>query len=320
VIDVSYIWDYSDSYEYVRRVQRQEMPPLIITVAITGGGAGKEMNPNIPETPEEQAASTYEAYKAGASSVHIHARDETGADMSTDPSRYREINRRVRELCPDIIIGNTTGAAPWVSREEVIKILDAEPEICSLNMGPFHANMVQKKREAPLKGRPNDVVVDAVFMITWGEIERIARIALERNIKPELEVYNASMLWNVQRLIRENLLKKPYWMQLIFSSGYEFPTPKALVKMVDCIPKDSMFSVIGVGAQQLPMTTMSILMGGHVRVGLEDNLFYCKGELVKSNAQLVERVVRIARELGREIATPAQAREMLGISQTPRRY
>lgn len=316
---MSHIWNYSDSYEYVRRVEREEMPPLIITAAITGGGAGKERNPNLPETPEEQALSAHEAYKAGASSVHIHARDETGAETSMDPSLYRKVNRLTRELCPDIIIGNTTGVAPWVPREEVIKILDAEPEMCSLNMGSFEIIMVQKKREAPLKGRPNDVPRDDVMTITWREIERIAKIALEKDIKPEMEIYNASMFWNVQRLIREGLLKKPYWMQLIFSSGFEFPTPKALAKMVDCLPQDSMFSVIGVGAHQLPLTTMSIIMGGHVRVGLEDNLFYRKGQLA-SNAQLVERAVRIARELGREIATPAQARKMLGISETPRIY
>lgn len=314
-----YIWNYSDSYEYVRRVEAGEMPPLIITVAITGGGAGKERNPNIPETPEEQAQVAYKVYKAGAVSVHIHARDETGAETSTDPALYRKVNRLVRELCPDIIIGNTTGVAPWTPREEAIKVLDAEPEMCSLNMGPLEIMLVQKRREAPLTGRPTDIYRDDIFTITYRETEQIAKIALEKDIKPEMEIYNASMLWNVQRLIRKGLLKKPYWVQLIFSSGFEFPTPKALVKLVDCLPQDCMFSVIGVGPHQLPLTTMSILMGGHVRVGLEDNLFYRKGELA-TNVQLVERVVRIARELGREIATPAQARKMLGISETPRLY
>jgi 3-keto-5-aminohexanoate cleavage enzyme len=319
-ICMSYIWNYSDPYEYIERIEKEEMPPLIITAAITGGGAGKERNPNLPETFEEQATSTYEAYNAGASSVHIHARDETGAETSTDPLRYREINRRVREKCPDIIIGNTTGVSPWDPREKAVEILDAQPEICSLNMGPFHIYMLQKKRKFPLRGRPKDIQRDDILLATWKDIERIAKIAMERDIKPELEIYNASMLWNVQRLIKDNLIKKPYWMELIFSSAFEIPTPKALVNMVDCLPPDSIWSVIGVGAHQLPLTTMSIIMGGHVRVGFEDNLFYRRGELVKSNAQLVDRVVRIAKELGREIATPAQAREMLGISKTPRQY
>jgi len=320
MMEVSHIWNYSDPYEYIRRLERGEMPPLIITVAVTGGGAGKEVNPNLPETIEEQTQSIYEAYNAGATSCHIHVRDETGAETSTDSVLYREANGRVRELCPDIIIGNTTGVAPWGSREEAIRILDAEPEMCSLNMGPFLLSMIQRKREAPLRGRPEDITRDNVLMVTWSEIELIARIALERDIKPELEVYNASMLWNVQRLIKQNLLKKPYWMELIFSSQFEFPTPRALVHMVDRVPQGSLWSVIGVGAHQLPLAVMSILMGGHVRVGFEDNLFYRKGELARSNAQLVERVVRIAGELGRDIATPAQAREMLGISINPRLY
>ena len=148
---MTYTWNYSDQYEYIKRIQTTTMPPLIITAAITGGGAGKEINPNLPEFPEEQAKSTYDAYNAGAASVHIHARDETGAVTSSNPVFYREINKRIRDLCPDIIIGNTTGLSPWEPRENAVKVLDAEPEMCSLNMGPFHAYYVSKKREAPLK-------------------------------------------------------------------------------------------------------------------------------------------------------------------------
>ena len=319
-MEMPWAWNYSDPYEYISRVQKNALPPLIITVAITGGGTGKELNPNTPETPEEQAEAVYAAYKAGAVSVHIHARDETGAETSTDPAKYRKINRLVRELCPDIIVGNTTGLAPWLPREGAIQILEAEPEMASLNMGPFHIKQVQKRRKHPLRGRPEDVVRDAILAVTWGEIEQIAKMCLERDIKPEMEVYHAPMFWAVQNLINQNLLKKPYWMQLIFSTLFEFPTVKALTQMVDCVPRGALFSVIGVGPHQLGLTTVSIIMGGHVRVGLEDNVYYKRGELAKSNAQLVERVVRIASELGREIATPRQAREMLGLSQTPRRW
>jgi 3-keto-5-aminohexanoate cleavage enzyme len=270
--------------------------------------------------PEEQAEAAYRAYKSGAAIIHIHARDETGAEVSTDPARYREINKLVRDVCPDAIVNNTTGGGPGLPREEVIRILDAEPEMCSLNMGASNIKFVKKKRETPLKGRPDDVVIDAVFPATTGEIEHIAKTCLERDIKPEMEIYNASMLWGTQNLIRQNLLKNPYWVQLIFSPNFEFPTPKAVIDMIDYLPQDSMFSVIGVGPHQLPLTTLSIMLGGHVRVGFEDNLFYGKGELAKSNAQLVERTVRIAQELGREIATPSQAREMLGLPQEPRRW
>ncbi len=313
-------WNYADPYEYIGRVERSTMPPLIITVAITGALAGKEESPYVPESPREQAEATYAAYKAGASAVHIHARDETGAVGSADPDRFREVNWLVRELCPDIIVGNSTGLEPWRPREDSMRVLDAEPEVASLNMGLIGGRkVVQKKRLPPLQGRPEDVTNLALLAVTWEEVERIARICLEKNIKPEMEVYYSSMLWQVQNLLKKDLLKKPYWLQLIFSSRFEFPTADSLTKMVHSLPRDCMFSVIGVGPHQLPITTMSIIMGGHVRVGLEDNLFYKRGELA-TNVQLVERTVRIAKELGREIATPSQAREMLGISQTPRRW
>jgi len=318
---MSYIWNYSDPYEYMSRVARSTMPPLIISVSITGGGAGKEMNPNIPETPEEQAQQTYEAYKAGASAVHIHARDESGANCVGDPARFREINKKIRKLCPDIIIGNTTGVGPNVTKEEALDVLEAEPEICSLNMGAYAIRQTQKARKPPLTGRPEDVLCEWIFPFTPSFHEAVAKKALEKNIKPELEVYNATMFDAVQNLIKQDLLKKPYWMQLVISplaSG--ITTPKNVITLIDFLPADSMFSLVAVGPFQLPLTTLSMILGGHVRVGLEDNIYYRKGELAKSNAQLVERAVRIAKELGREIATPSQAREIIGISQTPRQW
>lgn len=316
---MEHIWNYADPYQFMAKVGRQEMPPLIITVAVTGGGPGKEQNPNIPETPEEQARATYEAYQAGASMVHIHARDASGADTTADPARFREINRRIRELCPDLVIGNSTGAGLNIPRDEVINILEADPEVCSLNMGPIVAKLTLRARKPPLTGRPKDVAVDHVFPVTYGEQERIARRCLEKGIKPECEVYNVSMFYAVDSLIKQDLLKKPYWIQLIFSPNNQFPTIKGVASMIDCLPPDSMFTMIGIGPFQFLVATMAILAGGHVRVGLEDNLYISKGKLA-TNAQLVEKVVRIARELGREIATPAQTREMLGISRTPKRY
>ena len=316
---MDYLWNYSDPYEYMQRVTKKAMPPLIISVAITGG-SGKEENPNVPETPEEQAQQTYEAYRAGATCVHIHAKDETGATGVADASRSREINGLIRELCPDIIIGNSTGAGLTVPREKVLNVLDADPEICSINLGPIPVRKLQKRREPPLRGRDEDKLVDMVMPVTSGEQEAIAKKALEKGIKAELEVHNSSQFSSARNLIRQGLVEKPYWFQIIFSSRHEPATLACFAASMNCIPPDSMFSVIGVGAFQLPMTTVSIIVGGHVRVGLEDNLYFRKGELAASNAQLVERVVRIARELEREIATPAQAREMLGISKTPKQY
>jgi len=303
------------------RVARSAMPPLIISVAITGGGAGKELNPNLPETPEEQARQTFEAYQAGAAAVHIHARDETGANSVADPARFREINRQVRELCPDIIIGNSTGVGADVTPESALGVLEADPEICSLNMGPFAVRRVVKARKPPLRGRPEDVLREWIFPFTPTFHEKVAKKCLEKDIKPELEIYNATMFDAVQNLIRQELLKKPYWMQIVIgpiTSG--IATPKNVLAMIDCIPPDSMYSIAAAGPFELPLTTVGMLVGGHVRVGLEDNPYYQKGKLAENNAQLVARAVRIAREFGRDIATPAQAREMLGISPTPRRW
>jgi len=319
-------WNYHDMYKYVKMVQRQELPPLIIAVALTGGIHGKEVNPNLPEAPDEQAQQAYEAYKVGASIVHIHARDPaTGyATPSTNPEHYREINKKIRKLCPDIIINNTTGGGlGQLTTEERMKILEADPEIASLNMGPIAWKAHLKKREPPLWGRPQDVFLDSVWPPTfsWRETELFAQKMLEKNIKPELEVYHQGQFHLVYNLMEKNLINEPYLIQLVMgvASGV-LPTPCNLISMLSHVPLGSIVSVIGIGPFQLPLTTIAIAMGLHVRVGLEDNVYYGKKELAKSNAQLVERAVRISKELNREIATPAQAREMLGLPKEPKRY
>jgi 3-keto-5-aminohexanoate cleavage enzyme len=302
------------------------MPPLIISVALTGGVHGKEVNPNLPETPDEQAQQTYEAYKAGAAIVHIHARDPKKgyASPSINPEDYRIINKKIRELCPDIIINNTTGGGlGQLTTEERMRSLEADPEIASLNMGPLAWKALLKKREPPLSGRPEDVLVDSVWPPTfsWKETELFAQRMLEKNIKAEMEVYHQGQFQLVYNLINKNLVRPPYLIQFVMGApSAVLPTPQNLISMLYHVPPNSIVSVIGVGPFQLPLTAIAIAMGLHVRVGLEDNIYYRRGELAKSNAQLVERVVRIAKELDRPIATPAQAREMLGLPKEPKRY
>jgi len=306
---MSYYWNYSDSYEYMSRVAKSDMPPVIISVAITGGGGSKKQNPGLPVTPEEQAEETYKAYKAGASAVHVHARAGDGITPVYDPARFREINSKIRHLCPDIIIGDSTGVVPDAGLDEALALMDAEPEMCSINMGAFAARA----------GRGEKGFREWIFPFTPSFIEAVARKALERDIKPELEIYNTAMFNDMRNLINQGLLKKPYWTQLVFaphSSGV--CSPSTVLSLVQCLPQDTIFSLIGVGAFELPLTTLAIIMGGHVRVGLEDNNYYKKGVLVESNAQLVERTARLARELGRGVATPRQAREMIGLSSVPR--
>jgi 3-keto-5-aminohexanoate cleavage enzyme len=317
------VWEYANQQEWLTRVAKSTLPPLIITVAPTGGVQGKEINPNHPESAEETAEQTYECYKLGASVVHLHCRrPDNLALTSSEPEDYRRLNGLVREKCPEIIINNTTGGGEGVTTPEArLKSLEAKPEMCSFNMGPLAFKLVVKKREPPLSGRPEDIPLDAVAAISFGETEMFAKAMSEKGIVPEMEVYHPGQWWLVYNLIEKGLVKPPYDIQLCMglTSG-SHPTPKQLLNMLETAPMPSILHVLGVGQFQTTMITMGILLGINVRTGMEDNVLYRRGELCTGNAQLVERVVRIAREFGRDIATPQQARAMLGVSEKPSQY
>lgn len=312
-----YIWDYRDPYEWMERVKKSTFPPMIIQVAITGGFHGKESNPNIPETAEEQADQVYEAYKAGASVVHVHARDrDANGQMTKNPEDYSRINRLIRDRCPDIIVNNTTGGSPTSKPEQRMACLFAEekPDIASLNPGPFMIYYQRPERPDSIPHPQPAALVNATVPITYGEVFDFATKMKERGIKPEVELFHPGHFWVIRELIKRGLLTPPYVIQLVM--GFQtssFPTPWNVLNTINELPPDSLFLIPGVGAYQVPMSMMAILMGGHVRVGLEDNYYYRRGELAKSNAQLVERAVRMGHEMNREIATVAQAREMLGL-------
>ncbi|OPY56619.1 MAG: 3-keto-5-aminohexanoate cleavage enzyme [Pelotomaculum sp. PtaU1.Bin035] len=277
------------------------MDKLIITVSLTGGFHGKEANPNLPEQPSEIIQAAYDCYNAGAAIAHIHARDPQGRPTG-DPEIYREIIAGVRAKC-NMITQTTTGGAPGMSVEERMRSLESRPEMASLNMGTAVADW---------KGQEN------VFSNTKTDIRYAAKKMLDYGIKPEMEVYNEAMLHNVEDLIDQDLLKKPYYINFVLNmtkamQGTVKYSHKTLMFLIDQLPAGSIYNVTGIGSSQLPATTLSLLLGGNLRVGFEDNVFYSKGVLANSNAQLVERAVRIARELQREIATPDEAREMLGL-------
>ena len=266
---------------------------LILTVATTGGVHGKDVNPNLPEQPHEIASQVRECEKLGAAIVHVHGRDEHGEN---DPERLQAVNDAIREQCDDIIIQNTTGGqSPYENRIAGIRT-DPLPEMASLDMGPFN--------------RGKHIITEH----TRHNIESIAREMHEKGIKPEMEVFNNGHLNEVYRLIDKDILDPPYYINLIFGPGtFTIPTPANLINMVDNLPERSCFNVLATGPHQLPLTTLGAIMGGHVRVGMEDNLYFERGEQVRSNAQLVERSVDVIRRLGRELATPDEARSMLGI-------
>jgi 3-keto-5-aminohexanoate cleavage enzyme len=318
---LEYLWNYANSYEFMERTQNG-LPPVIICLACNGGVQGKEYNENLPETVDEIADSIYEAYKAGASMVHIHARDPQNlASCARTTEIWYETNKKVRERCPDIIINNTTGGGLDMTMEERLSCLDAGPEVASLNLVPDMSKFKMKARKPPLPHPHPPIEYDDCIPFSYKLVTRFATEMKKRSIKPELETYHTGGAWVIRDLIEQDLIKRPFWIQTVL--GYQtssFPTVDNVVGILRELPEGSLWLCSGIGIFQLPMTTLAILMGGHTRVGMEDNIYYRRGEKLKSNAQVVERTVRIAHELNRNIATPAQAREMLDLSATPSKY
>jgi len=314
-------FDYTDSHEFMERV-RAGMPPLIICVACNGGIQGKEANEFIPETADEIAASVEGAYEAGAAMVHIHARDPQQLTQGArETETWSEVLRKVRQRCPEIIINATTGAGPGMSMEERSACLAAGPEVASLNLAPDMSKFKLKERRPPLPYPRPALEIDECIPFTYGQIHQFAAEMKQRDIKPELEIYHPGCAWVVNYLIEHDLIEKPYWMQTVM--GYQtgsFPTVENVLQLLKEFPDGALWLCSAIGPFQPPLTTLATLMGGHVRVGLEDNVYYSRGRKAKSNAELVQRTVRIANELNRSVATPAQARAMLGLQGQPRAY
>jgi 3-keto-5-aminohexanoate cleavage enzyme len=315
-----HIWRYGDTYPYLERVGK--MPPVIICCACNGGIQGKEANDYLPETAEEIADSVEGAYRAGATMVHVHARDPRDYTRPALTAEvWLEVNRRIRERCPDIIINNTTGGGPDMTMDERLQCLPARPEVASLNLTPDMSKFRIAARKPPLPFPRDEIIYDECLPFSYGLVSRFAAEMKKWGVKPEMETYHSGGPWVMHDLIKQGLVDPPYWVQTVM--GYQtssYPTPENVIQLLREFPDDSLWLCSGIGQHQLPMTTLAILLGGHVRVGLEDNVYYRRGEKAKSNAQLVERAARLCRELNREVATPAQARQMLGLSSVPTTY
>ncbi|NLO47950.1 MAG: 3-keto-5-aminohexanoate cleavage protein [Clostridiales bacterium] len=285
---------------------------VIITVAQTGNFQGKDANPNLPEQPGEIISSAYDCYNAGASIVHIHARDKQG-NSSNDPDIFAEINSGVRAKCP-VIIQNSTAPAtkPGSEADDGVQLLyqmkdpSCLPEMCSLDTSLI-----------------TTVWGDLTFIYMWVRewLIKQAKRMMELGIKPEIEVFNPSSVEDVFNfLVPAGAVADPVsltfvmGMNKVSQGAISFSQPN-LDFMISLLPKDRFvnWSTMAIGAHQLQGVTYGLLKGGNVRVGMEDNIYYSYGQLAKSNAQLVERMTRIIRELEMEVATPAEAREILGI-------
>jgi 3-keto-5-aminohexanoate cleavage enzyme len=282
------------------------MQKLIITAAITGGeGVSKEITPYVPCTIDEIIEETVKCRRAGAAIVHLHAKDpETGRPASDPNTIFREYIRGIRESeASDIIINITTGggrADPTKVDEIMKERIGFGEEMCSLNMGSLN-----------FWAEP---MLDLVFENPLPRIQRWATFMLEKGVKPELEIYDTGMINTALMLAERGVLKKPLHFQFVMvgTTGMS-PSLQALLYCLQCIPSDSTWSVCALGRHEIPIATMAMLLGGHVRVGMEDNIYLEKGILAKSNAELVSKVVRLAKELGISVATPDEAREILNI-------
>jgi 3-keto-5-aminohexanoate cleavage enzyme len=288
----------------------------MICVAVNGGIQGKELHPEIPETPDEIADSVYAAYNAGASMVHVHARALDNLPLGArDSETWRLVNGKIRERCPDIIINNTTGGDLEMSMDERLSALDASPEVASLNLTPDMSRFTIAERKAPLPHPRPQKDIDTCIPFTYGLIERFAALMKKRGVKAELETYHSGGAWVVNQLIKAGLIEPPYLIQTVMGvQTASYPTPENILHLLRELPAETVWLCSGLGPFQLPLTTFALLLGGHVRVGLEDNLYYSRGRKFVDNAEAVARTVRLAHELNREVATPAQARSLLGIA------
>jgi 3-keto-5-aminohexanoate cleavage enzyme len=272
------------------------MQPLIITVAPTGGEHGRETTPYLPVSPQEIGDSAVEACADGAAVVHLHVRDDAGVPVQ-DLERYREVMRILDASGFDPIVNLTTDPGGGVSGLERLLSLDLGPELASFDAGTM----------------------------TWGDrimdgsirfLRQLAQRMIETGTKPELEIFHDGMIGTCTQLAREGLLSDPLYFQFVLGVPGGVPaTIKELSHLVSMIPPESPWSVTGIGRNGLAMAATAIILGGHVRVGLEDQIYYERGALARTNAELVRRVVRLATEHGRAIATPTDARRILGLQQ-----
>lgn len=268
---------------------------VIITAAISGAEVTQQMNPAVPYTIEEYVREAKLAYEAGASIIHLHARFDDGTPTQ-DRDRFKVIIDAIQEACPDVIIQPSTGGATGMTADERLQPTELNPEMASLDCGTMNFGG------------------DEIFVNTENMIIEFATRMNERGIKPELECFDKSHIDMALRLVRKGYIKPPLHFNFVLGvNGGATGTPRDLLFMKESIPEGSTFTVSGIGRCQLEINVMAMLIGGHVRLGLEDNLKYNRERIGVSNAEFVERIVRIAKELNIEIATPAEARQILGL-------
>jgi 3-keto-5-aminohexanoate cleavage enzyme len=267
------------------------MQPVIITAAIVGAEVTKAQQPNLPITPQEIIQSAVECHEAGAAIIHIHVRDAEG-NATQDARLFREVVEGIRARC-DVITQVSTGGAVWMNAGERLQSIECEPDMATLTTGTVNFGA-------------------GVFMNDRQLVETFAQRLRENGIVPEIEIFDMGMLDEAMRLRSMGLITDPLQFDFVMGvAGGIGADPSHLLHMVRSLPAGSTWSVAGMGRHQLTLGVVALALGGHVRVGFEDNIYYRKGQLARSNAELVARIARIAHEMERPAATPAQAREIL---------
>lgn len=269
------------------------MDKLIITAAMVGAEVSRSDQPNLPISPDEIATAAAACREAGASICHLHVRTSEG-EPTQDRERFRETIAAIRSKT-DIIVQVSTGGAVGMTPQERLQPVTLSPEMATLTCGTVNFG-------------------DSVFWNSPDLLQQFAQAMKDHGVRPEFEVFDAGMVANALRLVKDGLVEPPLHFDFVLGVPGALPaSAKTLLFLSELIPSGATWTVAGVGRHQLPMAALAAAMGGHVRVGFEDNIYYRKGELATSNAQLVARVARIANELDRPLATPDEARERLGI-------
>lgn len=268
---------------------------VILTVATTGAWPSKKDTPYVPLQPEEIADEVYECWKAGASVAHIHVRDDEGkASMSFE--KFEKTVKLIRERC-DIVLNLTTSGGLGLTDEIRMKpFVELKPEMASYDCGSMNW------------------LHTSVFENSPAFLEKLGVTMEENNVKPEIEVFDAGMVYNAIYYMKKGILKAPLHFQFVLgAAGGMAATVENLVFLKNLIPEGSTWGALGIGKGHLPILYATLALGGHVRVGMEDNIYYGPGKLAKSNVEFVERTKRIVKEIGKEIATPDETRQILGL-------
>ena len=272
------------------------MAKTIVTVAPTGAFPTKEHNPAVPITPREIADDVYECWQAGASIAHLHMRDDAGKG-TMDIGRFTETIGLIRERCDIALNLTTSGDLDATDETRMVHVAMLKPELASYDAGSMNW------------------MHSTLFINHPAFLEKLANVMNENGVKPEIEVFDAGMFYTSAYYIKKGILKAPAYYQFVLgAAGGTAATVENLVYLKSLLPADAQWSALGIGAGHIPVLMTAIALGGHVRVGMEDNVYIGKGRLAKNNAEFVARAARLIGEADREVASPDDARELLGLS------